>query len=192
MLKIESVEFIKSVTSVSGCPKDGFAEIAFVGRSNVGKSSLINKLVNRKSLARTSGTPGKTREINYFLVNRKFYFVDLPGYGYAKTSKEMKDNWKGLLEEYLTTRETLKLVVVIIDSRHPDMESDLQMTQFAEFYGRHFAIVRTKIDKLSQSKIANAHKASEAFYRDYDFMQDFSAENGRGKNELLVQLENYL
>lgn len=191
-MKIESVEFYKSVTRLEDLPKNGFPEIAFAGRSNVGKSSLLNEIMGKKGLARTSATPGKTREINFFIINSKFYFVDLPGYGYAKVSKSLKEEWAGLLESYLRLRQELKLVVLLVDSRHPTTELDLEMDDFLSFYGRRMAVVRTKIDKLNQSMMSKAKKETESTYTECEFMLDFSAKNGRGKKELLRQLDGYL
>ncbi len=191
-MKIESAAFYKSVTRLEDLPKDNFPEIAFAGRSNVGKSSLLNTLMGHKGLARTSATPGKTREINFFIINSKFYFVDLPGYGYAKVSKSLKAKWAGLLEDYLKDRQNLKLVALLIDARHPTTSLDLEMQEFLSFYGRHLAIVRTKTDKLNQSMQSKAKKETERAYTDYDFILDFSARNGSGKKQLLSQFDDYL
>src|SRR5437762_6832719 len=126
-MKITSAEFIKSAFNPSHYPTDGLPEIAFLGRSNVGKSSLINSLLLRKGLARTSNTPGRTQSINFFLINERFYFVDLPGYGYAKVSKSMRSDWGKMAEEYLSQRENLALSIELIDSRHPPSELDRQL-----------------------------------------------------------------
>ncbi len=190
-MNITSAEFIRSVTTPQALPKDGLPEIAFVGRSNVGKSSLLNLLMQRK-LAHTSATPGKTRELNFFLINRKFYFVDLPGYGYAKTSKSLQEEWRELLEWYLKAREQLKLVLLLIDARHVTMENDKQMQEFLAFYGRRYALIRTKIDKLSQTELAEARRQSEAFFSGYDFTADVSATKRLGQRELLSKLKPYL
>lgn len=190
-MKISSAEFVKSVTAPHALPKDGLPEIAFVGRSNVGKSSLLNLLMGRK-LARTSATPGKTRELNFFLINRKFYFVDLPGYGYAKVHRSLQDEWKELLEWYLKARPQLKLVLLLIDARHPAMENDKQMQEFLAFYGRRYALIRTKVDKLSKSELDAAHHISESFFSDYDFTADVSATKRIGQQELLAKLKPYL
>lgn len=190
-MRITSAEFVRSVVSPDALPKDGLPEIAFVGRSNVGKSSLLNLLMQRK-LARTSATPGKTRELNFFLINRKFYFVDLPGYGYAKVEKSLQLEWKKLLEWYLEARPQLKLVLLIIDARHPQMENDKQMQEFLAFYGRRYALVRTKIDKLTKAELAAAQAASEAFFEGYEFAADVSATKKIGQQELLSKLKPYL
>ena len=190
-MKITSAEFIRSVTTPQALPKDGLPEIAFVGRSNVGKSSLLNLLMQRK-LAHTSATPGKTRQLNFFLINRRFYFVDLPGYGYAKTSKSLQEEWRELLEWYLKARVQLKLVLLLIDARHVTMENDKQMQEFLAFYGRRYALVRTKIDKLSQAELAEARRKSEAFFSGYDFTADVSATKRIGQRELLSKIKPYL
>ncbi len=190
-MKIRSAEFVKSVASPDALPKDGLPEIAFVGRSNVGKSSLLNLLMGRK-LARTSATPGKTRELNFFLINRKFYFVDLPGYGYAKVQKSLQEEWKVLLEWYLRARTQLKLVLLLIDARHTTMAIDKQMQEFLAFYGRRYALIRTKVDKLSKAELDAARCASESFFSDYDFTADVSATKRIGQQELLAKLKPYL
>ncbi|MFN3387080.1 MAG: ribosome biogenesis GTP-binding protein YihA/YsxC [Candidatus Thermochlorobacter sp.] len=190
-MKIRFAEFIKSVTSPDALPKDGLPEIAFVGRSNVGKSSLLNLLMGRK-LAHTSATPGKTRELNFFLINRKFYFVDLPGYGYAKVQKSLQEEWKVLLEWYLKARTQLKLVLLLIDARHATMAIDKQMQEFLAFYGRRYALIRTKVDKLSKAELDAARYASESFFSDYDFTADISATKRIGQQELLAKLKPYL
>ncbi|MDX2127979.1 MAG: ribosome biogenesis GTP-binding protein YihA/YsxC [Chloroherpetonaceae bacterium] len=190
-MKIESAEFVKSVKQINQLPGGNYPEIAFIGRSNVGKSSLMNQLMG-KTLARTSNTPGKTREINYFFINNKFYFVDLPGYGYAKVSKTEQDEWKKLIEEFLKTRIELKLICLLIDSRHPSLESDIQMHNFLKFFGRRFSVIRTKADKLNQSEKAKSKKVSESLFDGYEFMQDFSAHNGLGKRELLLNISRFL
>lgn len=151
-MKVTSVEFKKAILDLKDAPKDRKPEIAFAGKSNVGKSSLLNALFNRRNLAKTSNTPGKTRTINFFEVNRKFYFVDLPGYGYAEVSKELQEKWGQLMFEYLTSRDTLKLMVVLIDSRHGPNERDIQLIDFLEEQEIPTLLVATKIDKLSNSQ----------------------------------------
>ncbi|MCX8064044.1 MAG: ribosome biogenesis GTP-binding protein YihA/YsxC [Candidatus Hydrogenedentes bacterium] len=151
-MKISSVEFKKAVLDLRDAPKDKKPEIAFAGKSNVGKSSLLNALFNRRNLAKTSNTPGKTRTINFFEVNRKFYLVDLPGYGYAEVSKELQEKWGELMFQYLTSRDTLRLVVVLIDSRHGPNERDIQLIDFLEESEIPTLLVATKIDKLSNSQ----------------------------------------
>jgi GTP-binding protein len=151
-MKIVSVEFKKSILNIADIPRDRKPEIAFAGKSNVGKSSLLNTLWGRKNLAKTSNTPGKTRTINFFEVNNKFYMVDLPGYGYAEVSKEMKEKWNQVLFDYLTQSENLKLVVVLIDSRHGPGEKDHQLLDFLEENEIPTLLVATKIDKLGNAQ----------------------------------------
>ncbi|MCB1059207.1 MAG: YihA family ribosome biogenesis GTP-binding protein [Calditrichaeota bacterium] len=146
-------EFVKSCTDLAQAPKPALPEIAFVGRSNVGKSSLINSLLNRKGLALASATPGKTRLLNYFKIGGSLcYFVDLPGYGYAKVSKSLQEEWSGFLEDYLAESPRLNLVVLIADSRRGLTDLDMQMIQALQFYRRNFIVVATKIDKLNRQE----------------------------------------
>lgn len=150
-MKITSAEFLISNTDISKCPEPKFPEYAFIGRSNVGKSSLINMVCERNKLAKTSGTPGKTQLINHFLINKEIYFVDLPGYGYAKSSKQNRNIWSKFTFNYLKTRENLLYTFVLIDSRHKPQKVDLE---FMEWLGKNripFVIIFTKIDKLSSS-----------------------------------------
>lgn len=149
---IKQGEYITTVVSKSQYPTEGIKEIAFVGRSNVGKSSLINLLTNNKKLARTSGNPGKTRTINYFLINREFYFVDLPGYGYAKVSKEVQQTWGKMMEDYLIDREELKAVVLLVDIRHKPSRDDVNMMEFLKYYDIPVIVVATKADKISRGQ----------------------------------------
>src|SRR5512140_2488950 len=121
-MKISTAEFILGVANIRQLPRDGIREVAFLGRSNVGKSSLINKLCGRKSLARKSSEPGKTRELNYYLINKQFYFVDLPGYGYAKLPAQIRSSWGKLIHQYLKSRERLSMVIPLLDSRHEPTE----------------------------------------------------------------------
>ncbi|MFQ5633498.1 MAG: ribosome biogenesis GTP-binding protein YihA/YsxC, partial [bacterium] len=129
-MKISHSEFIASYSQIGQLPKLRLPEIAFAGRSNVGKSSLINRLLNRKNLARTSGTPGKTRQLNYILVNQNIYFVDLPGYGFAKVSKQERSRWQQLIEAYMAKNDALKVVVSIIDARHGPTDLDMELLEW--------------------------------------------------------------
>ncbi len=131
-------------------PDDDLVEFAFAGRSNVGKSSFINSMINRKNLARTSGKPGKTRTINFYIINDSFRFVDLPGYGYAKVSKSQQEKWAKIIEEYLSTRENLKEVVLIVDIRHEPTNQDLMMYNWIKSYGYRGLVIATKSDKISR------------------------------------------
>jgi len=160
-MKITSATFVKSATSPEHYPRDGRPEIAFMGRSNVGKSSLINSLLGVRGLARTSSTPGRTQLINFFLINNAFHFVDLPGYGYARVPRDVKKLWGPMVEKYLATRPGLVLSIVITDSRHEPTELDLRMKQWLEAREKPFIVVATKADKLSSNQLrASLSRAS--------------------------------
>ena len=152
-MKIKSAEFIISNTDVQKCPTERIPEYAFIGRSNVGKSSLINMLMERKDLAKISGTPGKTQLINHFKINNTWHLVDLPGYGYAKVSKKMRAGFQEFIEDYFIQREQLVCTFVLIDSRHDPQKIDLDFMQFLGEKGIPFCIVFTKADKLGSSKL---------------------------------------
>lgn len=152
-MKIKTAEFIMSNTDVSKCPKERIPEYAFIGRSNVGKSSLINMLMERKSLAKTSGTPGKTQLINHFKINDSWFLVDLPGYGYAKVSKKKRQKFQSYIEDYFKKREQLVCSFVLVDSRHDPQKIDLEFMQFLGEQRIPFCIVFTKADKLGSSKL---------------------------------------
>lgn len=139
-------------------PEDTMAEIAFAGRSNVGKSSLLNLLTNRKSLARVSGNPGKTRTINFYRINDAFRIVDLPGYGYAKVSKSVTENWGAMMEEYFENRQGLKKVVQLVDIRHVPSAQDQQMYEYLRHYGMDGIVVATKADKVSRNELQKCIK----------------------------------
>ncbi|NMA86344.1 MAG: YihA family ribosome biogenesis GTP-binding protein [Tissierellia bacterium] len=156
---IRKVELEKVAANKKQYPNEDLPEIAFAGRSNVGKSSFINSLVNRKSLARTSGKPGKTRTINFYNVNDEFRLVDLPGYGYAQVSKEEKKKWGHIIEEYLNTRENLVEVVQLVDIRHSPTEEDLMMHNWIRAYGYRGLVVATKGDKINKNKYPAQTKA---------------------------------
>ena len=148
-MHIREITFVGGSVSWSGLPSDGRPEVAFAGRSNVGKSSLLNALAGRRALARTSGTPGKTREFNYYLVNERLYFVDLPGFGYAKTSKRERARWARLIERYIAERDTLRLVVHLVDSRHEPGALDRSFIGLMRGSDVPWVIALTKCDKLS-------------------------------------------
>lgn len=188
-MKIKSAEFIISNTDIDKCPKEDLPEYAFIGRSNVGKSSLINMLTGRKTLAKTSGKPGKTKLINHFKINDNWFLVDLPGYGYAKVSKKDRSIFAKFIYEYLEKRENLICTFVLIDSRHTPQKNDLL---FMEWLGKKkipFVIIYTKIDKLSSSKLIDNLKnyKSEMLNSWEEIPKTFrsSAENGTGKSEIL-------
>lgn len=152
-MQIKSAEFVISSTEVGGCPAPDRPEYAFIGRSNVGKSSLINHMANRKKLAKTSSTPGKTQLINHFSINDSWYLVDLPGYGWAQTSKVNKAAWKKMIYTYLEQRQNLACVFVLVDSRHEPQKIDLEFMEWLGTEGIPFAIVFTKADKLGKTQI---------------------------------------
>ena len=152
-MKIKTAEFLISSADYKGCPDTELPEFAFIGRSNVGKSSLINMLMGNKSLAKTSGTPGKTQLINHFIVNEKWYLVDLPGYGYAKVSKNQREKWQKIISNYLLKRTSLTLVFVLLDSRLDPQKIDLEFINWCGENQVPFAIVLTKIDKLSSAEL---------------------------------------
>ena len=152
-MKIHSAEFLLSASTTRQFPAATLPEIAFAGRSNVGKSTLINSLLNRKKLVKTSATPGKTQLINFFKINDQFYFVDLPGYGYAKVPESVRRKWQNLVEAYLSERETLRNVVLIIDCRHNPTVQDRQLLEWLEYFQRPSLIVASKIDKLKRGQV---------------------------------------
>jgi GTP-binding protein len=165
---LEYIKFIKSVYVIKDLPKDSKPEVILCGRSNVGKSSLINSLFNKKNLAKTSSTPGKTRSINYYEVDGKFYLVDLPGFGYAKISKQERYRWASLIEEYLAESGNISLAFHLIDSRHKPTELDSKLHDLLEYYGLSYNIILTKIDKLNQSQLARAKKNIVEFFPGLD------------------------
>jgi GTP-binding protein len=152
-MKITSAEFVKSAWMPSDYPKDSLPEVVFAGKSNVGKSSLINALINRKNLVKTSSTPGKTQSINFFNINNGITFVDLPGYGYAKAPLKLRKRWKPLVEGYLKTGKTIKLVLLILDVRRIPCQEDIELIGWFDFYQIPRLIVLNKIDKLSRAKL---------------------------------------
>ncbi len=150
---IKKAELEAVAVKPSQYPEDNLIEIAFAGRSNVGKSSLLNLLTNRRSLARVSGSPGKTRTINFYRINDTFRIVDLPGYGYAKASKSLTEGWGAMMEQYLENRENLKIVVQLIDIRHEPSKQDLQMYEYLRYFGLDGLVVLTKADKVSRDEL---------------------------------------
>ena len=151
---IQSATFIGSFVKEKDCPKTGLAEFAFIGRSNVGKSSLINMLVNRKDLVKISRAPGKTQTLNFFLINQQFYFVDLPGYGYAKVSRSMRHQWSDMISNYLRQRKTLYYVFILVDARLDPQQSDIDFVNQLGEWGIPFAIIFTKSDKVGKSLVS--------------------------------------
>lgn len=193
-MKIISAEFICSAKEDRFYPPAGIPEIAFAGRSNVGKSSLINTLLNRKRLARTSTTPGRTQEINFFRINDKFAFVDLPGYGYAKVPESLRRQWGPMVEAYLRDRRTLRLVIVILDVRRDPSDEDMQLMHWLEFYSIHFFVVITKTDKISRNALTIRKRVMSdliGFSAKPDILP-FSAKNGNGKELIWREIEKIL
>jgi GTP-binding protein len=193
-MKILSAEFVLSAKEPAHYPPARLPEIAFAGRSNVGKSSLINTLLNRKKLARTSNTPGRTQEINFFLVNERFAFVDLPGYGYAKVPEAIRKRWGPMVETYLRERDTLRLVVVILDVRRDPSEEDLQLMEWLQFYGIPFLICLTKADKVSRNEFVNRRRLIGKGLRisPEPELIAFSAKTGEGKEHLWREIRETL
>jgi GTP-binding protein len=190
---IKSATFICSNTKVSALPPPNMPEYAFIGRSNVGKSSLINMLVNQHGLAKTSQRPGKTQLINHFLINEKWYIVDLPGYGYAKVSKSSRENWEKFIRNYITKRESLQCVFVLIDSRLEPQKIDLEFCCWMGEIQIPFALLFTKADKQSSAKtdknVAAFKKALKGWFEEIPPNMVTSAEKGQGKDEVLQFIE---
>jgi GTP-binding protein len=179
---ISSADFVKSAAQPSHYPPADFPEVAFSGRSNVGKSSLINRLVNRKHLVKTSSTPGRTQLLNFFLINNAVSFVDLPGFGYAKVPAAVKKNWAPMIETYLSTRPTLRGVVLIMDIRRIPGHEEQNLMDWLHLYGRACITVLTKIDKLSKTKQIKQHTAiAQTLSVAPESLLLFSAKSGSGK-----------
>ncbi len=192
-MNLHNVEFIKSAASSSGFIRDGRPTIVFSGKSNVGKSSVINKLLNRKNFARVGAQPGKTIHVNYFLIDKTAYFVDLPGYGYAKVSKDERDRWGALMERFFEEPELITLGVMIVDSRHKPTADDCTMASWFKSTGCNLVIVANKIDKLKKSEIEpNMQRIRETLELDGNVkVIPFSAEKGDGKEEILGKIMHY-
>ena len=182
-MKITSAEFVKSAFAEEHWTTDGLPEVAFLGRSNVGKSSLLNSLLQRKGLARTSNTPGRTQSLNYFLINKRFYFVDLPGYGYARVSKAIRSSWGKMAQDYLAKREQLVLCIQLIDSRHEPTEQDRQLFEWLRHYGKTQLIVATKSDKLSSNELRKSIEKIGNILPGVSTVS-YSAVTGRGREEV--------
>lgn len=190
-MQIKQAALFATAYNKKQLPETGRPEIAMVGRSNVGKSSLINRMTNRKGLARTSSVPGKTRSINFFLINDVWMLVDLPGYGFAKASKTDRAGWGRLIEDYLISRQELAGLVHLIDIRHDPMQSDIEMQEWLRFHGISTLIVATKSDKLSKSKrIAAVKRIKEVLKTDNQVIA-CSAESGEGIEEVLKALDRW-
>jgi len=190
---IKSAEFVTSAAKPTQYPPALLPEIAFAGRSNVGKSILLNRLIRRRNLVKTSAKPGKTQSLNFFLVDNSLYLVDLPGYGYAKVSKKMQAAWQDLITSYLETRENLKCLVVIIDLRHELKIADLQLVNWLRSIGVPFLLVYTKADKLSANQRSkNAAVLDAGFGVSKPERLMFSAKTGMGRDNLLQALDSFL
>jgi GTP-binding protein len=186
---IKNVDYFASYHKQDICPNDGKPEFAFIGRSNVGKSSLINMLIDRKDLARVSKEPGKTQSLNYYIVNNEWYLVDLPGYGYAKTSKKMRENWSKMIKDYLEVRNTLVTSFVLIDSRHTLQKIDKEFLEWCGEKGVPFNIIYTKADKNKQQELQKNIEAIEnellETWEELPTRFISSAEDRRGKEDIL-------
>lgn len=198
MLKITSAEFLQGVADLRQLPKNELREILFIGRSNVGKSSLLNKICGKKNLARSSSTPGKTREINYYIINNSFYFVDLPGYGYAKVPEQMRAGWKKLIEDFLKRGGPIGLAMQLIDSRQEPTPLDLMMMDWLEYYEVPYLLILTKADKLPISKLTKQIDVYKERFKSQvndgccHGIVPFSIVNGEGRAELLRLVNQHI
>jgi GTP-binding protein len=193
-MKISSAEFVLSAFDEDHWPRSRIPEVAFLGRSNVGKSSLINSLLGVKGLARTSRTPGRTQALNFFLINKRFHFVDLPGYGYARVPRDVKDSWGRFVTSYLAKREPLVLSIQIVDSRHEPTSLDLQLREWLLAQGKPFLTVATKSDKLSQNELRrNLARARQVLRKvgngSGDEVVAYSSVTRRGREEVWRAIE---
>jgi len=192
-MDIQSIQFIKSSPDLASCPPPGLPEYAFAGRSNVGKSSLLNFILNKKNLAKTSSTPGKTKLINHFLVNERWYLVDLPGYGYARTGKKNRDTFLTAIGEYLMLRETLACLFILIDSRHLPLIRDLEFINWAGEKQIPIALVFTKTDKISGDAFtSNLSHYKKTLFQSWEFLPPIFATstlNRAGDREILDFIE---
>lgn len=189
-----NAEFVRSAAKPADFPRDGLPQVVFAGRSNVGKSSVINRLLNRKNFARVGSAPGKTTHINYFCIDGKLYLVDLPGYGYAKVSKQERDRWGRLIEAWFAGPGRMALGMLVVDARHKPTADDCAMAQVFLSAGKPFIVVANKLDKLKKSEIADN---AELVRNTLELPEKiplilFSAEKGEGKAELLGQILNHL
>ena len=188
-MNLHNAEFIRSAASLADCPKD-LPQIAFAGRSNVGKSSVINRLLQRKNFARVGEAPGKTTHINYFLIDKSLYLVDLPGYGYAKVPKSEKERWAKLIEQYFAAPDLITLGVLIVDARHKPTANDVIMANCFRQSGRPYVVVANKMDKLKKSEMeGNLQTIRQTLELEEDVpLIRFSAEKGEGREVLLSHI----
>ena len=191
---IKSVELETVCGITSKLPENQLPEIAFAGKSNVGKSSLLNALINRKSLARISSSPGKTQTINFYNVNKKVYFVDLPGYGYAKVSAEVRAKWGKMIERYLKKSQVLKAIFLLVDIRHDPTQNDIEMYQWIRYNGYRPIIIATKLDKLKRSQVAKHVKAirQKLELEGDDILIPFSSVSKQGREEIWQVIQQYI
>lgn len=194
-MDVHNVDMVMSAVSAAQYPTDGKPEIALVGRSNVGKSSLTNTLIQRKNFARTSSQPGKTQTLNFYNVEDKLYFVDVPGYGYAKVSKKQREEFGRMIEEYITSRKQLRGVVSLVDARHEPSDDDIAMYEWLHFYNIPILVVATKSDKISKGKFnkyeSNIKHILGFDSQDSDF-QFFSSETKYGKDQVWAWIEAHM
>ena len=189
-MNLHNAQFVRSVTSVADCPHDGIPQIVFAGKSNVGKSSVINRMLNRKNFARVGASPGKTIHVNYFFIDQKIYFVDLPGYGYAKVSQAERDRWGKLMEDFFATPGLIDLGVMIVDARHKPTADDVTMAEWFKNAGCKLVVVANKLDKLKKSEIEpNMQLIRETLTLPEEVLLiPFSAEKGQGRELLLAEI----
>jgi len=194
MIKVTQAEFVRSARKKDQFPVDRRAEFAFVGKSNVGKSSLMNALMMRKGLVKVSSTPGKTRDVNFFLVNQSFYLTDLPGYGFAQVSGNERKRWQHLIEDYLVDRDPLKGICFLIDSRHAPTQLDLQTYEWLQYLKVNMVVLATKCDKLKKNELLQQGKlVRETFNMEPEQpLIFFSAPKRTGRGELLKWIERRL
>lgn len=193
-MKVTQAEITISAVSPKQYPTEGLPEIALAGRSNVGKSSFINKLINRKALARTSSKPGKTQTLNFYLINDFFHFVDVPGYGYAKVSKTERELWGTMMETYFSERDNLRATALIVDIRHLPTEDDVMMYDFLKYYELPVMVIATKLDKIKKGQVTKQLKAirEKLGVEIGDVIIPFSSETAQGKDEAWRMIESYL
>lgn len=193
-MKVNKSDITISAVAPKQYPPEGLPEIALAGRSNVGKSSFINKMINRKSLARTSSKPGKTQTLNFYLINEFFHFVDVPGYGYAKVSKTEREAWGRMIETYFTERENLRAAVLLVDIRHQPTGDDVKMYGFLKYHNIPVIVVATKLDKIKKAQVGkHVKRVKDTLNLEVgDVVVPFSSETAQGKDEAWRAIEGFL
>ncbi|AZV44611.1 MULTISPECIES: ribosome biogenesis GTP-binding protein YihA/YsxC [Peribacillus] len=193
-MKVTSADIVISAVKPDQYPSEPIPEFALAGRSNVGKSSFINKMINRKNLARTSSKPGKTQTLNFYLINDALHFVDVPGYGYAKVSKSERAAWGKMIETYFTSREQLRAAILIVDLRHPPTKDDISMYEFLKHYELPCIVIATKADKIPKGKWQKHLKVTRETLglAKEDELMLFSSETGEGKEKIWGLLKKYM